>query len=173
MQYFVTVEGEQFTVEVDDGTIRVNGEAVSADLTALPGTASRSLLLDDRSHFLLVERNGGGDWTLDLGSGPVRVEVLDRAGRAIRELTRKAAAEQGPRPLRAPMPGMVVKVDVDEGEEVAAGQAGVVVEAMKMENELHAESEARVRTIHVEPGEAVEKDQVLVEFATAEEDEDG
>ncbi len=66
------------------------------------------------------------------------------------------------------MPGMVVKVEVEPGDVVAPGQGVVIVEAMKMENELKASVPARVRTVHALPGTAVEKDAVLVEFEPLE-----
>ena len=74
----------------------------------------------------------------------------------------------GPSALRAPMPGMVIKIEVEEGQQVSAGQGLVIVEAMKMENELRSPGEARVGRILVEEGTAVEKDQVLMEFSPLE-----
>ena len=66
------------------------------------------------------------------------------------------------------MPGLVVKVEVAEGDQVVNGQALVVVEAMKMENELRADIEGRVKRVRVGPGQTVEKNQVLIEFEPAE-----
>ena len=63
------------------------------------------------------------------------------------------------------MPGLVVKVQVEEGDHVEVGRGLVIVEAMKMENELKAEAAGVVARIHVEPGQAVEKDQILVDLA--------
>jgi biotin carboxyl carrier protein len=62
------------------------------------------------------------------------------------------------------MPGLVIRVHVTPGQEVAAGAGMVVLEAMKMENELRAGGPATVRAVRVAPGEAVEKGQVLVEY---------
>ena len=62
------------------------------------------------------------------------------------------------------MPGLVVKIEAEEGQEVVRGQGLVIVEAMKMENELKADGDGQISKILVEPGQAVEKDQVLVEF---------
>jgi pyruvate carboxylase subunit B len=62
------------------------------------------------------------------------------------------------------MPGLIVRVNVSVGDRVEAGQGLVVMEAMKMENELRAAAAGTVRTVRVRPGEAVEKGQVLVEF---------
>jgi pyruvate carboxylase subunit B len=65
------------------------------------------------------------------------------------------------------MPGLVVRVQVEPGQAVAAGAGVVVLEAMKMENELRAAAAGTVRTVRVRPGEAVEKGQALVEFEPA------
>ena len=70
------------------------------------------------------------------------------------------------------MPGLVVKVEVAEGDAVHPGQGLLIVEAMKMENELKAEAAGFVARIHVGPGEAVEKDQVLIDFAAPDEGAD-
>jgi biotin carboxyl carrier protein len=66
------------------------------------------------------------------------------------------------------MPGMVVKIEVAEGDRVEAGQGVAIVEAMKMENELRAGGPGVVARIHVREGDAVEKDQVLVDLAPLE-----
>jgi pyruvate carboxylase subunit B len=68
------------------------------------------------------------------------------------------------------MPGMVVRVEVAEGDVVRAGQGIVIVEAMKMENELLAEAAAVVRRVHVREGEPVEKDQLLVDLGSVDEE---
>ena len=74
-----------------------------------------------------------------------------------------AAAPSGPAPLVAPMPGLVVRVNVAPGDAVQPGQPLVVMEAMKMENELRASAPGRVRRVLATPGTAVEKGAVLVE----------
>ena len=70
--------------------------------------------------------------------------------------------------MRAPMPGLVVRVEVAEGQAVEAGAGLVVVEAMKMENELRATRAGMVKTVHVAVGQAVEKGAALVTLASAE-----
>jgi biotin carboxyl carrier protein len=63
------------------------------------------------------------------------------------------------------MPGLVVRIPVAEGQKIAAGASLLVLEAMKMENELRASGEGTVKTIRVRAGQAVEKGEVLIEFA--------
>jgi propionyl-CoA carboxylase alpha chain len=64
----------------------------------------------------------------------------------------------------SPMPGLVVSIDVEEGQEVRLGDKVAVIEAMKMENQLFAESDGVVAKIHCQPGESVDVDQVIMEF---------
>ncbi|MEK6254015.1 MAG: acetyl-CoA carboxylase biotin carboxyl carrier protein subunit, partial [Gemmatimonadales bacterium] len=68
------------------------------------------------------------------------------------------------RDLRAPMPGLIVRVEVQEGQEVEKGDSLVVMEAMKMENELRADAPGLVLSIEVEAGQAVERDAVLLKL---------
>jgi biotin carboxyl carrier protein len=93
------------------------------------------------------------------------VLALDERTRAIRDLAAKSEVDSGPAPLKAPMPGLVVRIAVAVGDTVSAGQALVVVEAMKMENELRAASGGVVTAIRAIEGTAVEKGAVLVELA--------
>lgn len=168
MRYFVTIDGTTHDVVLSPEETTVDGEPVEADLQRVAGTDVRSLLLDGRSHRLVARRRGRGEWGFHVAGRTLLAEVVDERTRAIREMTGAAAATAGPRPLKAPMPGLVVKVEVAAGDVVAPGQGLVIVEAMKMENELRAETAARVRTVHVAAGEPVEKGQVLMDF---EEDE--
>lgn len=164
MRYFVTVDGVTREVVLGPEETTVDGEPVDAELLRVQGTDLRSLLLDGASHRLVARREDRGEWALTLGGRTLRAHVVDERTRAIREMTGGAAGPAGPRPVKAPMPGLVVKVEVEAGDVVSPGQGLVIVEAMKMENELRAEVEARVGRVHVEAGETVEKGQVLVDF---------
>ena len=103
----------------------------------------------------------------------MEAEVVDERTRVIRTMTGNGTVLVGPRPVTAPMPGMVVRVEVTEGDTVSAGQGVVIVEAMKMENELRAEGPAVVGRVHVRDGEAVKKGQLLVDLVPLEEAGEG
>jgi len=172
MKYFVTVYGRTVEVELSGEVVRVDGRAVRADLAAVPGTDVRHLLLDGASHTLDARSGAhGGLWDLHVDGLPVSAEVVDERTRAIRALTGRSGAAAGPRPVRAPMPGLVVRVEVEAGQSVVAGQGVVIMEAMKMENELRAETGGVVARVHAVPGAAVEKGAVLVEFVPPAEEE--
>ncbi len=164
MKHIVSVLGREVEADVDGEQVTVAGQTHTASLTVVPGTPVRQLLLDGRSEALAVEAAGGGRWTVTRRGERFDVEVLDERARHIRSLTGATERALGPAALRAPMPGLVVRVQVEAGQSIAAGAGVVVLEAMKMENELRAASAAVVQTVRVRPGEAVEKGQVLVEF---------
>ena len=164
MKYIVTVAGREIEVDLEGDQVRVGGRSLSATLRRVPGTPLRYLLVDDRPSTLVIEGNGRGQWTIGARGERWDVEAVDERTRHIRSLTGATAGDRGAAPLKAPMPGLVVRVLAEPGEGVARGAGVVVLEAMKMENELKAPADAKVKTVRVRAGEAVEKGQVLVEF---------
>jgi pyruvate carboxylase subunit B len=164
MKYAVLLEGQVIEVEVDGDRVTVAGDPHTATLGAVPGTPLRQLLLDGRPTTLGVQSLGRGRWALSPAGERWEVEVLDERARHIRSLTNGADRQQVAPVLKAPMPGLVLRVQAAPGQSVAEGAGLVVLEAMKMENELKAPASAVVKAVRVQPGEAVEKGQVLVEF---------
>jgi len=164
VKYFVTIEGREIPVEVDGERVRVNGREMHAHLVPLSGTPLRHLLLEDVSSALLLERAEGGIWHLALGGIRHAARVVDERTRHIESLTGSAGALAGPAVLKAPMPGLVVRVLVEAGQVVEAGSGLVVLEAMKMENELTTATGGVIHRVAVSAGAAVEKGQLLVEF---------
>ncbi|MCX5766820.1 MAG: hypothetical protein NTZ43_06310 [Gemmatimonadetes bacterium] len=165
MKYIVEVDGHRVEVELEGDQARVNGgPAQQARLTDVPGTPVRLVDLDGEMHRVMARRDGTrGRYLLSLDGRRFAVEALDERTRAIRDLT-VAAAPTGPQPLRAPMPGLVVRAFVAVGDLIEAGQPVIAMEAMKMENELRAPAAGRVKSILVAPGTVVEKGALLVEF---------
>lgn len=164
MKYFVSVDGREVEVEVEGDRVRVDGRELTAHLGQVPGTPLRHLLLGARSVTLALE-GSRGRWQVAYHGDRREVEVLDERTRHIRSLTGQAGQAKGLGALKAPMPGLVVRVTVEAGQRVGPGTGLVVLEAMKMENELRAHAEAVVQAVLVRPGQAVEKGEVLIEFA--------
>jgi len=160
------VDGEAVEAEVTDGGVRVDGELVQAVLAPVQGTPLVTLAVDASVHAIAVRRDEGrGRFTLWTAERRIAVEALDERTHAIRELAAASRSAQGPAPLVAPMPGLIVRVSVVPGDAVQAGQGLVVMEAMKMENELRAPSAGTVTAVRVTPGNAVEKGAILVELS--------
>jgi biotin carboxyl carrier protein len=165
VKYVVSVNGQEIEVTLDGPAVRVGDLDAEAHVVDVEGTPLRVVTIAGRVHRVLARRAGApGRYTIHLDGFRFEVEALDERTRAIRQLTGSAARPTGPASLSAPMPGLVVRVLVQPGERVQAGQGVVVIEAMKMENELRASAAGVVRTIPVAPGSAVEKGAVLVEF---------
>lgn len=135
-----------YEVTVGDRTYQVDALSARAGL--------HSLRIDGAHHEVAVRRQGDGAWWVSTAQGAGPVEVLD----PLAHLAAQSASKGGKRRQRvdAYMPGRVTAVLVEEGAEVAKGQGIVVLEAMKMENEIRAEHDGTVSKIHVQPGQAVD-----------------
>jgi glutaconyl-CoA/methylmalonyl-CoA decarboxylase subunit gamma len=144
-----------FEVTVGGRTYQVDAAAARASL--------HSLRIDGAQHEVAVRAQGEGAWWVSTAQGGGAVEVSD-------PLTHLAAQTRGGKGSRrrervaAYMPGRVVMLLVQEGQEVAAGQGIVVLEAMKMENEIRAERDGTVSKIFVQPGQAVDTGNPLFEL---------
>ena len=160
-RYVVNVGGRELGVEVTplaDGRLRVSMEGATepSDVT-LFGDAREPLAVVGRN--VLELHANGAEVTVGAERRPVRVESRER-----RELARAATASAASGTVRAPMPGRVVKVLVEPGATVEKGAGVVVVEAMKMENELFATISGVVERVAVRAGDAVERGATLVEI---------
>jgi pyruvate carboxylase subunit B len=165
MKYIVSVGGERTAIELDGGSVLLEGRSVPVSLADVEGTPVRLVRVGDRVYRVIVrERAGRGSYTLWLDGFNYEIEALDERTRTIRDLTAAQAGPVGPAPLVAPMPGLIVRVSVEPGDSVTAGQGLVVMEAMKMENELRAAGAGKVKAVHAVAGEAVNKGSLLVEL---------
>jgi pyruvate carboxylase subunit B len=165
VKYVVDVGGRSVDVEVDGDQITVDGTVLPASLSELTGTPVALLSLGNSVHRVVVTRDSSrGRYVLSLDGRRYDVEALDERTWAIRQLSSSASGPKGPAPLVAPMPGLIVRVSVEVGATVQPGQGLVVMEAMKMENELRSASAGTVKAIRAEPGTAVERGAVLVEL---------
>ena len=153
-------------VELDsaaDGIVRavVDGEVVQAEVRSVDGAL---LVVTPGRTLEIVPAGRGSSLSLWTSEGELAVEVLDDRQAAARAAGgHRARDAEGV--LRSPMPGRVVKVLCAPGDHVERGQGLVIVEAMKMENELGAPGTGTIRTVHVEAGKTVESGQVLVELS--------
>jgi biotin carboxyl carrier protein len=171
-ELIVTAEGRDRAVRVDgpgpDGRFRITIDGVEqlVDAAALrPG--SWSLIIAGRSYQVdLDHRRGGIAASVAAGNGAdhVTLQVEDALHRRLASAAGARAPARG-ESVRAPIAGKVVKVLVAIGDQVAPGSAVIVLEAMKMENELAAERGGTVSAIHKAAGQAVDTGDLLVELA--------
>jgi glutaconyl-CoA/methylmalonyl-CoA decarboxylase subunit gamma len=153
-------------VEHDDGRLQVQvGERTyEVDRAPLPGAGHHwSLLVEGEQFEVAALPRGEGSWWVSSARGGVLAEVAD----PLTHLARQGAAARGGRrreQVTAYMPGRVVAVLVSAGDRVETGQGIVVLEAMKMQNEIQAEHDGVVKRVCVAAGEAVEGGDVLCEL---------
>lgn len=166
MKLIVLRNGEETPVEIEERghlyRVRLADRTFDVDSASTNG-AVRSLLIEGRQFEVSVRRKGPGQYSVRHTGSIDEVEVLDPltylAGQGS---SRQAAA--GPQQVKAYMPGRVVEVLVSEGDAVETGQGLIVLEAMKMENEIQAERTAVVGRILVTAGQAVEGGDPLFEL---------
>ena len=165
MKFLVDVNGARRAVVTENSTATIDGAGDAATLDATDGTPVRTIRMGNRVVRVVVHaREGKGRYALDIEGHRYHVEALGERARAIQELAARSAPPAGPAPVIAPMPGLVVRINVAVGDTVTAGQGVLVMEAMKMENELRASAAATVKSIRVTQGTAVEKGTVLIEL---------
>ena len=172
MRYFVQVDGESWVVDIEEDAILVNGEPVSVDLTQSGIPELYSVLLDGSSHEVLVSSDVSG-CDVTVGGQVLRAEVQDEPTRILMKGRGSAEAEGGDLPVPAPISGLVVSVAVADGDTVAAGQTLVVLEAMKMENDITAPRAGVVGQVAVADGDRVELNHVMLVLLEEEAAPDG
>jgi pyruvate carboxylase subunit B len=168
VKYFVTLRSRTYEIDVGGGRVTVDGEPFEAHLAAVPGTPLYHLLLGGSSWTVAAQPLAAtAPWRWALGAVGERfeVEVVDDRTRQIQALTGRERAPAGGGVVKAPMPGLVVRVEVAVGDRVEIGAGLVVVEAMKMENELRAQRPGVVETVHVAAGQTVDKGAALITLA--------
>ncbi|MDQ5825718.1 MAG: biotin/lipoyl-binding protein [Chloroflexota bacterium] len=143
----------------DDGAAAVDFVPVQSNVET--GAGLYSLLVDGKSYQLYVEKRGE-HFRVMIWRHRYDVKVHTEREWRLMKVAPKQAAQGGARVVSAPMPGLVKAVLVEAGGEVKAGTRLVVLEAMKMENEITAPRDARVAQVHVQPGNVVEADSPLV-----------
>ena len=163
MKYYVRIAGRDFEIEIAGPDVRVDGRAFPAALLRVPGTPLYQLVSERHARTYGLVKDSGG-WLLQRGGEVWTVQVTDERTRALQAL--RGAKSQGDATglVRAPMPGLVLRVEVEVGEQVAAGGGLVVLEAMKMENEIRASGPGTVKAVLVDVGQAVEKGAPVVEM---------
>jgi biotin carboxyl carrier protein len=162
MKYITTIDDKQFTVEIiDEKHVSVDGKVYEIDFESVAGQPVYSLIVDGRSHESYIYQ-GDDNWQVLMRGRLYPVKVEDEREKRLRAAAGGSVAETGEFHLRAPMPGLVVAVPVAEGQSVKRGQVILILESMKMQNELKAPRDGTIGRIRVKPGESVEQKQTLL-----------
>jgi len=172
VKFVVRIDGQERAVDIRrcDGhfEIDLDGRALTVDCQTLGASGYLSLLIDNRSYLVetaAVDADDGRYYARVMGRR-YEVDVLDELLVAVRD-ARGEADGGGERTVCAPMPGLVVDVRVAPGDTIAPGDTVVVMEAMKMQNELTSDTHGVVRDVFVSPGDTVDSQDRLVQIEDA------
>lgn len=161
--FIAKLEDREVTIEVEPVgpstyRVRIDGKEQMIDARRLAG--GLSLLIGARNREISLARSGD-DYDVLLDNRRFRFRLLSEE-RARRAAARGSREESGRRELKASMPGKVLHLLVAVGDVVETKQGLLVIEAMKMENEIKSQGAGEVKEIRVKPGQAVEAGEVLI-----------
>jgi biotin carboxyl carrier protein len=165
MEYTVSTGNQKFALSIREAggglEVALDGQRLAVDMIRIGTTRCYSLLVNGRSYEVQVCRNGES-YGVVLNQRRYGVTVESERARLLKSLTSARKKPQEAEEVKAAMPGLVVKVEVKEGDQVRAGDGLVIVEAMKMENELRAPQPGVIKRVFVHRGMTVDQGQTLV-----------
>jgi len=161
VRYFARIEENEYEIEIDDNQILLDGQPIFIDFEQIAQPDLYSLLFGGYSHELLIESERF-NYAVTLRGEQFNVQVEDERTRKLNAGRKPMALPDGEFALKAPIPGLVVKMLVEDGDEVEDGQSLVILEAMKMENELRSPKAGVVKKVEVVPGQRVEQNAILI-----------
>ncbi|MGQ0602349.1 MAG: acetyl-CoA carboxylase biotin carboxyl carrier protein subunit [Anaerolineales bacterium] len=164
MKYITTIHDKAYTIEInDDHSVIVDGVVHPVDFASINQQPVFTLLIDGQSHEAYIQEDEDGRWQVLLRGSLYSVEVEDEREKRLRAAGgAHNGAARGEFNLKAPMPGLVVVVPVTEGQTVKKGDNLIILESMKMQNELKSPRDGAVTRVKVKPGDSVEQNQVMV-----------
>ncbi|HEY6072069.1 MAG TPA: biotin/lipoyl-containing protein [Anaerolineales bacterium] len=163
MKYIASIEGREYTIEiVDDKHIRVGERLMEVDFDSVSGQPIYSLIVDGKSYESFIYPGDDRDWQVMLQGRQFPVTVEDEREKRLRVAGGGQVAEGAEYQMKAPMPGLVVSVLVEEGQKVEKGQLIIVLESMKMQNELKSPRSGTIGRIRVKARETVDQRQTLL-----------
>ena len=163
MKYVTTIGEREFIVEIlDDRHILIDGSPVTVDFDSVTDQPVHSLLVDGHSYEASVFPGEEEGWQVLIHGKLYPAQVEDEREKRLRSRSDSGVAERGEFHLKAPMPGLVVALPVEEGQAVAKGDVLVILESMKMQNELRAPRAGTVARLRVGIGDSVEQRQTLL-----------
>lgn len=162
MKYITTIDNKEYEIEVvDEHHIRIGDRLLQVDFEAVSGQPVFSLIVDGKSYESFVYQ-GEEDWEVLIRGRQYQVKIEDEREKRLKAAAGGGTVEGGEFHLKAPMPGLVVSVLVAEGEPIQKGQVMIILESMKMQNELKAPRDGVVGRVRVKAGESVEQKQSML-----------
>ena len=163
MKYYAQVGSTEYEIDIENEIITIDGEPVSVDLQKSGDPELYSVLFGGKSFDMLIESHRF-DYAVTFQNEQFQVLVEDERTRKLNRGRKAPGALGDDTAVTAPIPGLVVKVLVDVGDTVEEGQPLVILEAMKMENEIRSARTGVIQEIKAASGQRVEQNEVLLLF---------
>ena len=163
--YKATVNKKNFDIIQNENGLTINGSFLPWDLAKL-SEGCFHILINNKSYLAEVVKADPAtkSFSIKINGEIYSVELKDRFDLLLEKMGMKNGAAGKVNNIKAPMPGLIIDLRVKAGDKVVPGDALLILEAMKMENMIKASAEGIVKTVKVEKGDSVEKNQVLIEF---------
>lgn len=163
--YKASVHEKIFEIEPTEAGLKVNGQLQSWDLVNISDSYFH-ILYQDKSYGaeLIKTEPETKTFTFKINGRVYTVTLKDKFDLLLEKMGMNSSASSKVNSVKAPMPGLIVDLKIQAGDRVKAGDALLILEAMKMENILKSPGEGIVKSIKVKKGDSVEKGQVLIEF---------
>lgn len=162
MIYIATIDNQEYLIEIlDDEHVNVNGVVFEVNFEAVSGQPLFTLLVDGRSYEAFVDQEED-HWHVLLKGSLYPVQVVDEREKRLRAAGGGGRVQTEDIHLKAPMPGLILTVTTQEGEMVEKGDVLLILESMKMQNELRSPRAGKILRMRAHPGESVERNQVLL-----------
>ena len=163
--YKASVNGKQFEIVSDNGSLTIDGEAVNWDLAQI-GEGYFHIIHARKSYRAELVKHDpqARTFSFKINGRLYTVGLKNKFDLLLEKMGMSANAVAKVNHIKAPMPGLIIDLRVKAGDTVAPGDTLVILEAMKMENSIKSPGEATVRNVKVGKGDSVEKGQVLIEF---------
>jgi biotin carboxyl carrier protein len=160
--YFTEIDGTEYQIEIiSDSVVHINGVQHKIDFEVLKSGSSCSILFDGKSFEPNIYQEDGG-WEILLEGRRFNVKVEDERERRLRLASGISQTQTESILIQSPMPGLVIDIPVEEGQQVKKGQVLVILESMKMQNELRAPRAGTVTTIQASINDNVERKETLL-----------
>jgi len=167
MRYVVRIGDRAYRVEIlDEHHIRLDGQIIEVDLGLPDEGALGSLLVEGKSYEVMATHEGE-DWQIHLDGRPFQAQVQDERTYLLNAHMLQGAGQPEIGVLESPMPGLVAELVVSTGQKVSRGETLLILESMKMQNELRAPRDAEVLEIMVKTGDRVKQKQALMKLRYA------
>jgi len=163
--YQVTINNSKHEVILDDNSFSVNGKELNWDIITLDNGKFNIIYKNKSLNAELIEiGENKKEVTLKIEGRVYKVSVKDKFDQLLEKMGMNNLASSKLNDIKAPMPGLILSIDVKIGDEVKKGDKIMILEAMKMENILKAPGDGVVKSIPVNKGDSVEKNAILIQF---------